>query len=377
MTATLSPSASHRTYRVIHTEWSDGWGGQEHRIIAEMAGMQARGHQILLATRSTAKIAPVAREAGIRVIELPFRRKTDWQTIAPLRELIRNEGYQIVHAHSSLDTWVGALAARLGGARFVRTRHLNLPMSRHWYNVHGHYDRLITCGEVMRSLLCRDFGFRPEEIVSIPTGIDFGRFVPGAGRAAMREQLGLTTAQFMILMVGVVRGVKRYDVALRAFARLYPECPQARLVVAGSGPMLTDMQELANSLGIAAAVQWLGHRQDVPALMAAADAALLTSRSEGVPQAMTQALSMTLPCVATAVGGVPEIIQHRETGLLAPSEGEAEIAAALLEIIRNPDWARELGQRGSAFVRQHLSIDNMLDKTEQVYHELNLPAVTA
>lgn len=377
MTASLLHPASRRTYRVIHTEWSDGWGGQEHRIITEMAGMQARGHQILLATRATAKIAGAARAAGIQVVELPFRSKTDWQTIRPLRDLIRDEGYEIVHTHSSLDTWVGALAARLGGARFVRTRHLNLPMRHRWYNVHGHYDRLITCGEVMRSLLCRDFGFRPEGIVSIPTGIDFGRFVPGAGREAMRQALGMGSAHFMILMVGVVRGVKRYDVALRAFARLRPECPQIRLVVAGTGPMLGDMQALAANLGIDDAVQWLGHRQDVPALMAAADAALLTSRSEGVPQAMTQALSMALPCVATAVGGVPEIVHDRETGLLAPSEGEAEIAAALLEIIRNPEWARQLGQRGSVFVRQHLSIDNMLDKTEQVYHELGLPAATA
>ena len=134
-------------YRILHTEWSDGWGGQERRIVSEMAGMRARGHRLWLATRSRCVIAGKAREAGIDVVELPFAGKADLRTILPLARLIRREGIEIVSTHSGIDSWVGAFAARLGGARLVRTRHLNLPLHRSWHNfVHAMADRIVTCG---------------------------------------------------------------------------------------------------------------------------------------------------------------------------------------------------------------------------------------
>ena len=361
---------AHETYSVIHTEWSDGWGGQEHRIVTEMAAMQARGHRLLLATRASAKIAVKARALGIPVVELPFRNRLDLGTVLALRALVKRDGYQFIHTHSSIDTWLGGIAAKLSGARFVRTRHLNIPMQSSRFNIHGHYDHLITCGEVMRQCLIEDYGFRPEALSSIPTGVDFAGFTPSKTREQMRAELGIAADSFLVLMVGVVRGVKRYDVAIRGFAKLLAELPNARLVIAGDGPMFSDMKALCSELGIQDAVLWLGHRQDVPNLMNAADTVLLTSRSEGVPQALTQALGLGLPCVATRVGGVPEIIQHEQSGLLVPSGGFDEVAAALLRIYRNRDWALALGRRGQEFIRAHLSLARMIEKTEDLYRDL-------
>ena len=355
---------------IIHTEWSDGWGGQEHRIISELSGMLARGHRMLLVTRPSAKIGAVAKDRGIPVTFLPFRNKADFQTVVQLMRLVKEDGYQIIHTHSSLDTWVGAIAAKLSGAYFVRTRHLNLPMKSRWYNVHGHYDRLITCGNTMKSLLIDEYGFNRDRVVSIPTGIDFNRFVPQRHRADIRSELALSDNSFVILMAGVVRSVKRYDVALRAFAKTLEDIPDAHLVIAGNGPLLEKMIALSEHLGIRSSVHWLGHRQDVADLMIAADAVLLTSRSEGIPQVISQALGLERPCVATSVGGVPEIILHNETGLLVAPGSEAEISSALLKIAHNREWASTLGERGGQFIRQNLNLSLMLDKTEQLYWEM-------
>lgn len=355
-------------YTVLHTEWSDGWGGQEHRILNEMLGMQRRGHRVLLATRQHAKLAERARNAGIPVFTLPFKGKFDLRTILPLCRLARRERVDIINTHSGNDSWSGGLAARLAGIPLVRTRHLNLPLKRSWHNfVHELPACIVTCGETMRQQLEDDCGFAPDKLASIPTGVDFEQFAPKKTRAAVRAELGFGDSEWLILMVGVIRGVKRHDVALKAFARLYSQHPQARLVLAGEGPMRSDMEQLAAELGITAAVCFLGHRDDVPDLMAAADCSLLTSRSEGVPQVVTQALGLGLPTVATAVGGVPELVIDGKTGLLAPSGDDAAVAAALARLIEAPALAQTLGQAARAHARSRYSLAFMLDATENLY----------
>lgn len=354
-------------WTVLHTEWSDGWGGQERRIVSEMVGMAARGHRMLLATRPHAEIAERARAVGIEVFTLPFGGKFEWKTIAPLRALIAREQVDLVNTHSGKDSWAGGLAAWWAKVPLVRTRHLNLPLHRSWHNfVHRLPAALVTCGETMRAGLIEQ-GFAANELVNIPTGIDFSAFVPVRDRAAVRAELGVDDETPVILMVGVIRAVKRHALALEAFARVRKHYPKAVLVLAGAGPMRGDMEALAKQLGCADAVRFLGHRDDVPDWMGAADIALLTSRSEGVPQAVTQGLGLALPTVATAVGGVPELIEHEVTGLLAESENIDSITEQLLRLLEDRAWAQRLGRAGQAHVLAEFSLAAMLDKTEALY----------
>ena len=358
-------------FRILHTEWSDGWGGQERRILSEMTGMAERGHHVILATRAQAKLAAKARAAGIEVTDLPFTGKLDLRTILPLVRRIRRDDIQIVSTHSGTDSWIGAFAAHLGKATLVRTRHLNIPLHRHWFNfVHFMAHRIVSCGETMRRNLIDNCGFPPDQIISIPTGIDFQTFVAERSRTGVRQELGLDDDAFVVLMVGVIRAVKRHEVALRAFAKFLPGSPQAMLLLAGDGPMLSDMQRLTVELGIASNVRFLGHREDVPDLFAAADCALLTSRSEGVPQAVTQGLGCGLPTIATRVGGVPELIEDGKTGILVEAEDIDAIAEALGKFVVDTAFARRLGEAGQAHVFKHFSREAMLDATERLYGEL-------
>jgi glycosyltransferase involved in cell wall biosynthesis len=355
-------------YTVLHTEWSDGWGGQEHRILNEMLGMQRRGHRVLLATRARAKIAERAQRAGIPVFTLPFAGKFDLRTILPLAKLAKREKVDIINTHSGNDSWCGGLAARLAGVKLVRTRHLNLPLKRSWHNfVHELPACIVTCGDTMRRQLRDECGFPERRLASIPTGVDFEQFAPSKTREQVRAELGFTDREWLILMVGVIRAVKCHNLALHAFAQVWQKHPQARLLLAGDGPLLGDMEQLAAELGITAAVRFLGHRDDVPDLMTGADCSLLTSRSEGVPQALTQALGMGLPTVATAVGGVPELVIDGETGLLAPFGDEAAVAAALNRLLEDGALARKLAAAAQRHARGHYSLHAMLDATETLY----------
>ncbi len=356
--------------RILHTEWSDGWGGQESRIVGEMAGMKERGHSVVLATRRQCKIAGEATKIGIPVIFLQMRGKVDLGSIIPLARYLRREAIQVVNTHSGVDSWIGAFAAKLAGTPvLVRTRHLNIPLKRNWLNfVHYLADQIVSCGETMRNHLVDGCGFPAKQITSIPTGIDFATFAPTRSRQEMRQSLGITPVDFVVLMVGIIRSVKRHVIALRAFQSLLDKHPAARLLLAGDGPMQKEMEQLARTLGIHERVRFLGHRDDVPDLMTAADVLLLTSRSEGVPQAVTQALGLGLPVVATAVGGVPELVMHEQTGLLIPPEDPQATTDALLRIAEDRQLAARLGVAGQKHAIANFSLTAMLDKTEALFY---------
>lgn len=358
--------------RILHTEWSDGWGGQERRIISEMRGMQTRGHDLYLVTREHARIRGVAEDAGIRTFALPLQNKFDLASIARLAHLLRQLQIEIVNTHSGVDTWIGSLAARLARSpALVRTRHLDIPLRRNWVNfVHYLPARIITCGETTRTRLIEDCGFPAHQIISIPTGIDFDRFFAQKHRANVRQTLGQSPEDEIVLMVGVIRGVKRHLLALEVFATLAKERPNLHVWLAGDGPMRHEVERRCDELGLSGRIHFLGYRDDVPELMNAADALLLTSRSEGVPQVITQALGSGLPVVATNVGGIPELITHGQTGLLAPAEDVAALTAALRSVFEDPAWAQNLGERGRSHVLARYTLAAMLDATESAYADI-------
>ncbi|MBI4661682.1 MAG: glycosyltransferase family 4 protein [Verrucomicrobia bacterium] len=354
--------------RILHTEWSDGWGGQERRVLSEMTGLAGRGHFVALATRPQCRIRALAEMAGLPVLQLPLRSPLDFGSMVSLRRFLRQQNIDIVNTHSGVDSWVGGVTAKWAGTPILlRTRHLNLALKRGWLNfIHHLPDRIITCGEAIRTQLMTHSRFPAEQLVSIPTGIDLENFRPRTDRRTVRKNLGAAETDFVILMVGILRSVKGHDTALKAFQKACAKIPHARLILAGDGPLLQAMEELARDLGVSERVGFLGFREDVADLMGAADVLLLTSRSEGVPQCVTQAMSVELPVVATRVGGVVELIAHEETGLLVPPEDPEAAADAIVRVHHERDLARRWAARGRTLVEAKYSLKTMLDRTEEL-----------
>ncbi len=122
-----SSPAGMKHFTIVHTEWSKGWGGQEIRIFNEAAGVTARGHRVLIVARPECQILTRAQAVGLPTHALPMRNGFDVRAIAGLARIIRHERVDIVNTHSSVDSWVGALAAKLTRAKLIRTRHLSAP----------------------------------------------------------------------------------------------------------------------------------------------------------------------------------------------------------------------------------------------------------
>ncbi|HZD54791.1 MAG TPA: glycosyltransferase, partial [Candidatus Aquicultoraceae bacterium] len=271
---------------IVHTEWSDGFGGQEHRILLECREMQRRGHRVRIACRPEAELFAKARDAGIPVTPVPIRSSADLSAIGALCLLFRRERVQVVNTHSGKDSWVGSIAAKVAGVPLlIRTRHISVPIRRHAFNlVYRWPDGYITTGEMIRDHFLAQ-GIPAERVVSIPTGVDPERFSPAVDGGRIRREFGIAPDAFLVSMIGVLRSWKRHDLFLEAIRLLRERGVPADALVAGEGPRREAIEAEIAAKGLAGTVILAGYRVDVPEILAASDVLVLPSdRFEGVPQ---------------------------------------------------------------------------------------------
>lgn len=355
---------------VLHTERSTGWGGQEIRTISEATGVVERGHRVVIVASPGAQILERAAAAGLPTHALRMRNAFDVVAIAKLVALLRREKADIVNTHSSIDSWVGAFAAKLSGVKLVRTRHLSAPISRNPLNfVHRLPDAIITTGETTRQRLQTYNRLQPAILESIPTGVDCDAFQPRRRTAADRLALGLPAEATILTKVAVLRRLKRHDVLLEA-ASLLQARPGLFFVLVGEGSQREAIEASIRSLGLQERFRLLGHLEDIRPVLAATDILVSSSDTEGVPQSAAQAMAMEIPVVHTEVGSVGELIEDGVTGLLVPPGDPGALAQAITKFLDAPNWARECARRGRAHVVRHHSREIMIERVLGVYERL-------
>jgi glycosyltransferase involved in cell wall biosynthesis len=362
------------SFTILHTEWSSGWGGQEMRIVAESVAFQARGYCMLVAAQPGSQILARAAEAGLTAIPLKIRKGVDLLAAAACLRILLRHRVHLVHTHSSPDAWACGIAARLARVPVVRSRHLSTPIRRNAFSRLVYMklaDRVITSGQAIKDEMVHGNRMDGERIVSIPAGIDVKQFVPSADRGAARRELGLAEGDFVVGIVSVLRKWKGHRDLLEAVHRLAGIGVPAKLVIVGAGPQEENIRRRIAELGLHARVQMTGHRGDVPRLIAAMDCmALPSTANEATSQVLPQALAMKVPVVTTTVGGLPEVVRDRDTGLLVPPGDPAALTEALLWIYRNPAQAAQTAERGYAHTHVNFTFDGMIERTEAVYRGL-------
>jgi glycosyltransferase involved in cell wall biosynthesis len=354
--------------RILHTESSCGWGGQEIRVLDEAQGMSARGHEVAIAAPREARIYEEALKRGLTVDALAIGRKALAGFLA-MRRRLKSDPVDVINTHSSTDSWLAALAcATLARApAIVRTRHVSAPISNglptRWL-----YRRatrhIVTTGEGLRMQLVRDNGLSPEHITSIPTGIDAARFVPGEKEAA-RRLTGLPLGRRLIGIVATLRSWKGHRYLIEAVRRL-PE--DIDLVVVGDGPQRRNIDSQILETGIGNRAWLVGNQDDVlPWLQSLDIFALPSYANEGVPQALVQAMLCGLPCVTTATGSISEIAHDGSTAIIVRAEDPADLKRGLEKALGDAELCRRLGTAAREYCAANLSVEVMLDRMERVF----------
>ena len=363
-----------KTVKVLHTEWSDGWGGQEIRIINEMLAVREQGVEVFLACTDHARIKQKALDNNIKVFTLPFGGNADFKTLFGIKNIIKSNQIDIVNTHSGKDTWVGGLAAKLAGVKFIRTRHLSNPINPSRTNfINELADYIFTTGETVRADMINNNRIKPEKIQSIPTGIDADIYDSNNfNRQTCRDLFQFKDDQIVIGIIAVLRQFKRHDRFLNMVRNVIDNNPEKNIhfVMAGDGPQRENLSNMINDLGLQNYVSMLGHVSNVPELLQALDVFVLTSDSgEGVPQSVMQALLMQTTVVSTNAGSTKDL-HNNQNFILINKDSQDELNAACTMLINDSAMRKDYVQKSRDYVLDNFSKVEMTKKIMKVYQDL-------
>lgn len=356
--------------RILHTESSNGWGGQEIRIFREAEGFREKGHEVIIATARGGGLAAKAQAAGFTVYELNWKKSRALWTWLKLLQIIYRHRIEVVNTHSSWDAWVGGIAAKTAGKKVVRTRHLSSRIRaglNSWLLYKQLADQVVTTSSAIIPQICAQAGRSPSTVRCIPTGLDPLRLEEALPqREAFRLRLGLESQDVLVGMVCILRSWKGIPDFLAA-ARMLKREAHLKWVLVGGGH-LQDYEPLLDKWDLRQTVRFLGHLDPPYVAMAALDIfALLSTGHEGISQATLQAAYLQKPLITTPVGGLPEVCLDRVTGLIVPAHSPEKVADAVLELSKNPSFRYALGQQGRKLVLEKFTWQQTLSQMEQVY----------
>jgi glycosyltransferase involved in cell wall biosynthesis len=347
-------------------------GGAERHAVDLAGALAARGHSVTLACSVAGHFASNAKRAGVRVVELcdeVVKRRFSARFARRVRDLVRAEGFDIVHGHLYAGGLAAAVATVGTGTPLLLTEQTEAPwrsrrqrlVSRLAYR---RATQVIGVSSAITHALEHEFGVPTEKLRCIPNGVAMPENADRRDRFERPPVIGL---------VARLQPEKDVPTFLRCAAHLAARFPDATFQIAGDGPLRGELQDLARELGLGTRLRFLGTVDDMDAFFEEVDLLACSSVAEGTPLAIAEAMCARVPVVATAVGGIPDQIEDGRDGLLV-EPGDADVLAARIEWLleRRVDGER-MADAAYRRAAHEFSLEAMASKTEAVYHEALAP----
>jgi glycosyltransferase involved in cell wall biosynthesis len=337
-------------------------------------------------------VAPGARAIYLDSLRRPLSPLADLRALLSLYRELKRVRPAIVHTHMAKAGMLGRVAA----AAYNMTRGA-APRTRVIHTYHGHvldgyFSPLMTtvfitlermlarvsdCIVAISPAIERELrdGFRIGRAAQyrvVPLGFDLGAFaaIDDRARADARQRLDVAADGEVVSTVGRLTAIKQHRLFLDAVAAAARSRPRVLALVAGDGELRADLETYARQLGIADRVRFLGWRRDLSAIYGATDVFMLTSRNEGTPVALIEAMASGVPGVSTDVGGVKDVIDSAEVGARVPDGDAAGLAAQLVRYLADPELRRRSGQRARAAVLDRYGLDRLVGDITALYRDL-------
>jgi glycosyltransferase involved in cell wall biosynthesis len=371
---------SDRRLTVLHFTSAFERGGAEAHLVALVRALDGQAFEPLVACP-----APLAEQIGedlgpnVEMIPIDLRRARDFRAASTILRLFARRQIDILHSHLFSSSLFASPAARLAGAgAVIETPHVSERWRRGWWKSRFLVDRLaaravdafIAVSEANARYLIEVKGLPAYKVRVIANGIDTARF----GKTThihnpTRESLGFDTADPVVVVVGRLEPQKGHRVLLDALARVRAVVPAVRLVIVGDGSLLGALETVSRSLGLADRVRFVGWQSNVAGWLALAQVVVLPSFYEGLPLVALEALAAERPLIATAVDGTPEVVRDGRTGITVPPGDPARLAEAILRLLRDPAFGRELARAGRRLVAGRFTHERQVRETESLYRE--------
>jgi glycosyltransferase involved in cell wall biosynthesis len=343
-----------------------GWGGGERQVAGLVTYLAGCGHANHLLCYPG---GPLAREMAAVVAKLhplKMRNDIDFRAVPAVRRLLRQENYDIVHLHTkrahALSAWLGSAPAT---QKRLVTRRMDYPIRRGWvdrYLYNRCVDGVVAISQPIADLLAEG-GVAREKIRMIPSGVDpapYANIPPPTG----------DRKPFVVGTAAILEQRKGIKFLLEAAAELKRRGRRLRYRIAGDGWEKNNLLDQARKLGVEGDVEFMGFVTDMPSFTASIDIFVLPSLFEGLGVAALEAMAAARPVVASAVGGLKQLVVDGETGLLVPRGDSGSLARALEKLVQDADLIRSLGERGRARLREHFTMDGMARANEAFYYDL-------
>jgi glycosyltransferase involved in cell wall biosynthesis len=351
---------------ILYVESSRSWGGQEYRTCLEINWLNAHGHQAWLVCNPGSQVQSKASELGTRLVTMPLRSRVNPLCSWRLWRFCRRNQVDLLKTYSSKGHWL-CLPLYFCGIPLSRARCITDPIGskgRAFVFKHG-CSQIVADASVIKRELVQEHGVEPEKIEVIGSAVDLEKFKPPRDRMKFRREIRVGTDTPLIGNIGMIRPDKGQLVLVEAARIVLEERPDARFVIVGQGTGQLkrgiNVRNAIDRVGLADKIFMAGYRWDTPGVYAACDMVVIASlRTEASPIVLREAFASGCPVIATEVGDIPEIMEHRQNGLLIGPGDSKALAAAILEFICDPKLAAHCAANGLRYANEHFSFDQMM-----------------
>ncbi|MGD2218021.1 MAG: glycosyltransferase [Gemmatimonadales bacterium] len=367
--------------RIVYVVDNLSFRGGERTFLQLAMGLPRSRYELAVACSPGGVFVERLQDLGVAVIAAEMRKRRRLDTVLGLAREFRRRRPHIVHTQGRGDPF-GRIAARLARVpavvsttAMISTRY---DVEERWrrmlyraidFTTDRLVDRYIVVNHASIDALAERHGVPRSRVVVIPNGIELARYGPGGARGgAWRERLGVPDDAVLIGGVGRLTAQKGFDDLIRAFAAI--DRPDVWLVIAGDGPDWEELREMARMFDVSPRVLMPGFVEDVPGLLADLDLFVLSSRQEGHPMVMLEAMATGLPIVATDIPGVGDTITDGVEGRLVPPGDLAALANTIVVLIDDPAAAARLGRNARKRIERDYTAERMVRRTEVLYEGL-------
>lgn len=354
----------------LHIDTQKTWRGGQRQVMLTVIGLRERGHRAVLIAHPDGELARRAAE-GHDLIKLAPRTEVDLRSGWRISRIIKDLKPDIVHAHDPHAVAAASLALAFNtkndGPALIASRRVSFRLKPHAFSrwKYRQVDCFVAASESIRTTLIGD-GINAARIVTVYEGIDVHR-IQAEPPVNIHAELWLPTHAPIVGATGALTSEKGHRHLVDAAAMVVREVPDARFVILGEGDLRPSLERQVKDLHLEKHVFLPGFRPDVLAFVNAFDLFVMPSIAEGLGTSLLDAMAAAKATVATDTGGVPEVVDRDNTGLLVPPRDPRALAVAIVRLLKDSTLRERMGRAGLERVRKIFSADRMVERTLDVY----------
>jgi len=349
--------------------------GTEQHLINLVSNLNSRRFEPLVCClKGLGKLGELFKKSGGNIVCLNRRSVYSPRIMIDIHRLIKRDRFDIVHTYLFGFHYLAGIPAKLVKVPTVISSRRQLATWKKKHHIileklgNRFSDKVIACSNAVRDFSLKQENLYPEKIITIYNGIDIRKFHPRAKAGSLLSEFNLNDSIPIIGIVANCSSVKDHNTLLEALNIVKKEANHAfKCLLVGDGPLKEGLKLKVKNLKLENNVIFLGKRDDIPELLSVIDLFVLTSKVEGLPNVILEAMACGKPVITTSVGGIPEVIIDRESGILVSPQNPNTLAEAIVDLLNDRELREKMGQQGRKIVEEKFSLERMIRDYENLY----------